>query len=316
MSPTKITGRDGIEREIHRLDISKPEDEATWLAMRSDDITSTEISALFGLSPYETKFELWHRKKGHIPSRFEDNEVAKAGRFLEASIARLVADDHGATVRPKDEYIRIPSLKIGCSFDWEWRNEETGAFEPFEIKLLRYLVFRDQWKTLSGEIEAPFHIALQHALQQFASDTDFGRIGYFAGSDTWGLVEMPRHPAAIEKILRAVSEFWESVEANREPDPDFERDGDVLRLLYSKPDPRAALPAEKHASAMDAITRATAAAAEKKTLETAEKSAKAELMKILEEVEVAVLPDGSKVSWKANAKGSRVMRLTAAKSEE
>ena len=36
--------------------------EQAWLQQRAKDVTSTEVSALFGLSPYMTEFELWHRK--------------------------------------------------------------------------------------------------------------------------------------------------------------------------------------------------------------------------------------------------------------
>ncbi|WYK04375.1 hypothetical protein DWF04_015290 [Cereibacter sphaeroides f. sp. denitrificans] len=64
---------------------------------------------------------------------------------------------------------------------------------------------------------------------------------------------------------------------------------------------------------MKLIAAATAATGRKKACEAEEDAAKAEIMHMLKEVEVAVFPDGSKVSWKANAKGSRVLRLTAAK---
>lgn len=37
--------------------------EAQWLGERKKDITSTEIPALYGLSPYKTEFELFHEKR-------------------------------------------------------------------------------------------------------------------------------------------------------------------------------------------------------------------------------------------------------------
>ena len=39
-----------------------PSSKQDWLKARTEDITSTEVSALFGISPYTTAFELWHRK--------------------------------------------------------------------------------------------------------------------------------------------------------------------------------------------------------------------------------------------------------------
>ncbi|WP_176504585.1 hypothetical protein [Cereibacter ovatus] len=55
---------------------------------------------------------------------------------------------------------------------------------------------------------------------------------------------------------------------------------------------------------MRLIADATAAAARKKGAEADEGAAKAEIMHMLQEVEVAIFPDGSKVRWRANAKGS------------
>ena len=55
---------------IHVLD---PADEAEWLAMRRQDVTSTETAALFGLSPYTTAFEVWHQRvhEARAPSTAE-----------------------------------------------------------------------------------------------------------------------------------------------------------------------------------------------------------------------------------------------------
>ena len=33
-----------------------------WLSLKSEDISSTESAALFGLSPYSSEFELYHEK--------------------------------------------------------------------------------------------------------------------------------------------------------------------------------------------------------------------------------------------------------------
>ena len=35
-----------------------------WHAARANGIGGSEIAAVLGLSPYESRFSLWHRKKG------------------------------------------------------------------------------------------------------------------------------------------------------------------------------------------------------------------------------------------------------------
>ena len=76
-------------------------------------------------------------------------------------------------------------------------------------------------------------------------------------------------------------------------------------------DPRAALDEDLHAEVQDAIAKAAAAGEQKRNAEAEEKIHKTRLMKALGDVELAVLPDGSKVSWKTGKRG-RTMRLTAA----
>ena len=62
--------------------------EAAWLKARQQDVTSTESAALFGMSPYTTHFELWHRKHSNTAPEFKSNERMKWGNRLEAAIAR------------------------------------------------------------------------------------------------------------------------------------------------------------------------------------------------------------------------------------
>ena len=57
-----------------------PASEEEWLKLRTLDVTSTESPALFGLSPYMTKFELWHRKKSGEVYTIKDNERMFWGR--------------------------------------------------------------------------------------------------------------------------------------------------------------------------------------------------------------------------------------------
>ena len=54
--------------------------EAEWLKLRESDVTSSDVAALFGESPYTTEFELYHRKKNGLALAWEDNDRAKWGR--------------------------------------------------------------------------------------------------------------------------------------------------------------------------------------------------------------------------------------------
>src|SRR3990167_2101863 len=104
-----------------------PKDEAHWLAMRREVVTSTEISSLFGLSPYCTEFELFHRKKENLEVEFDPNARVIWGMRLQKSIADGVAEDNGFKIRLMNEFIYDDQEKLGSSFDYAI--EEDGLLE-------------------------------------------------------------------------------------------------------------------------------------------------------------------------------------------
>ena len=114
-------------------------DKDHWLDLKSKDISSTEVAALFGLSPYLTKFELWHRKKTGSILSIEENERMKWGSRLEPAIAEGIGIDNGWDVAPFKNYMTIPELRLGSSFDYVIGSNES----LLEIKNVDNLIFKD-----------------------------------------------------------------------------------------------------------------------------------------------------------------------------
>ncbi|MGW1679356.1 YqaJ viral recombinase family nuclease [Saccharopolyspora sp. NPDC002376] len=64
-----------------------------WHALRADGLGGSEIAAVLGLSPFESRFSLWHRKRGEAAPQAENDEM-RAGRYLEPAVAAMFADAH------------------------------------------------------------------------------------------------------------------------------------------------------------------------------------------------------------------------------
>jgi putative phage-type endonuclease len=64
--------------------------EAEWLAARRQGVTASEISVVMGLSPYDSPFALYHRKRGDLPD-VDDSDAMERGRILEPYIAEKFA---------------------------------------------------------------------------------------------------------------------------------------------------------------------------------------------------------------------------------
>lgn len=308
---------EAIEREVHT-----GLTEEQWLALRERDLTSTEISAIWGVSPYETPFELYHRKAGTIASGFKASERTEAGQFLEPAIAALIAHRESLTVEPlKGVYARVGAERMGSSFDYSISEDSLGLPDEFqglgdgygEVKNLDYLVFRDSWENTAGEIQAPLHIELQLQYQMLVGGRAWGAIFVLVSGNTPHIIYRLADPAVAAKLRRAAADFWAAVDAGTGPLPEYERDGEVLKRLYAKADPRAALPEEVLGRAMNAVAREVEASETIKAATADKETARAEIMDIMKSVELALLPDGSKISWKATKAGTRMLRVTGAK---
>lgn len=240
-------------------------------------VGASEVAALLGASPHLTRFELWHIKKGNIPApNLDDNERVQAGQFLESAIAAWASHKWSWPLRNVSEYLQHPRVpRMGASLDFA-----TIEGEPVEIKTVDYLVFRDDWEADRDVIvDAPAHYLIQVQAQLACSGRDRGWLVPCVGGNRLYRMEIPRHDRLIARIEREVEDFWESIEANREPQPDFETDAATIAHLYGgKGDEVADLRGNErarelcdeylaaHEAEKGAATRKKAALAEIKTL--------------------------------------------------
>lgn len=219
-----------------------------WLKMKTLDVSSTEVAALFGLSKYNGVFELWHWKKQGIVPPFEENIRMKIGKTLEPKIAEYFAEANGWKIRPMTEYWRHTGLRMGASFDFavvspsvDGRVESDLAI--LEIKNVDSLVFRNEWIDGPHGIEAPPHIELQVQQQLALTGLPKAYIGVLVGGNDAHLLERSPDEKIISAIKAKVAEFWISIEENRPPPPDFKRDAKFIAELYRHSEPGSVLDA-------------------------------------------------------------------------
>ena len=220
-------------------------DRDTWLAARRADVTSTEVAALFGLSPYTTEFELWHKKSANSADDFTASERMRWGTRLESAIAYGVAEDRGWAVAPLAVYMRRPAERIGSSFDYEVvSGPEAGAI--LEIKNVDGR-FGGQW----AEGEAPAHIEMQVQHQMLVAGRKKCWIGALVGGNTQVVLERAADPDVAALISSRVEEFWAQVAAGTPPRPDFARDADyIVRRLRGYADQAKAIEASPRVEAL------------------------------------------------------------------
>lgn len=201
--------------------------ESAWLLLRSQNVNSTEAAALFGLSPYQTELELFHRKRNAEVQSIADNFRMRAGRYLEGSIAQLAANELDCTVKPYKIYARDADARMGSSFDYEILTGDYAGW-LMEIKNVDRLVYRDAWQ----DNEAPEHIEVQCQHQLEMTERPGIIIAALVGGNELKFIERKRNEKMGAGIRQRIQRFWSDVEANNEPLANFERDAEFIISLH------------------------------------------------------------------------------------
>ena len=199
-------------------------DRAAWLALRRQDVTASDVAALFGQHPYRTRLQVYAEKTGRSDG-IGDNAAMRRGRILEPAIAEAWFEDYGERLTKCSDYVRDPTLRIGATPDYLRPNGE-----PVELKS----VAPDVWESW-GEA-APLAYQLQTLVQAMLLDAPRGWLSVMVDNrakDTHRF-EVPRHPGAEAKIIAAVSEFWACVGKGEPPAADYTRDGTAIAAMFPR----------------------------------------------------------------------------------
>ena len=216
-----------MDVERHKI-IQTAEGREEWLRWRRRDVTASSIGALFGCHPFTTALRLYVEKRGlEFPER--DDRVLRRGRWMEPAVALAVSEEKPDwQIEPAREYVCAPSLRLGCSPDFFIQGDARGI-GVLQTKTVAPHVFEREWAE-----GPPFWIQLQVLTEMLLTDVTFGVVAALkvhAFDMELALHEMFRHPGAENRILSAVKLFWDNVDSGNEPDPDYGRDSELIRLL-------------------------------------------------------------------------------------
>ena len=279
--------------------ILTPANEADWLAMRKQDVTSTEAAGLFDAGAYEnsrTFYELYQIKSGMLPpAEFKGGDRSKWGNRLEAAIATGIAEDFGIVVEPFKVYVRLPELRIGSSFDFKivglvegydgdesvrnmFREHGPGIME---VKNVDALQFKRNWLDDGETIEATPQIELQVAHQLEVAGLEWSLIAPLVGGNTPKVVIRKRDQEVGAAIREKVAELWSRIAAGNPPTPDFLKDASIISKVYVNNN-GAEIDLSDNTRLIELCTLYKKAGAEEKDAKERKDAAKAEILTIIE----------------------------------
>lgn len=195
----------------------------TWMKT----ISASKIPAIMGVSPFESKFSLWHRMAGNV-GKFEGNSATSRGTYLEAAVLGWFF-----TENPEIPQLHVDTrmgYKAGYSFHHPEHEDWTAAPDAVAVINSREHVgveaktsqYADEWGT-EGTAEIPPYYLAQVAWQMIVCGFEKVYVPVLFGSPfefrlyvvTWADIETD-----AQRIIASVIDFQASLESNTPPDLD------------------------------------------------------------------------------------------------
>lgn len=313
-------------------------DREAWLQLRRKNINSTDCAALFGLSPYQTALELALIKGAKIEESDVASERTKWGQRLQDAIALGVADEYDVRVQQVTDYMEVPELRIGSSFDCEiigaglTRADEFPTLRRYfdrlgpgvlEVKNLDPRMFANDWQIIDGELEAAPHIEIQLQHQLLVRGHKWGAIAALVGGNKLKLILREYDPAIGAAIAHRAQQFWMDLALEKYPPANMPADAAILAKLYNFSEPGTFLDGTDNEVLATACALYNQASLRAKMADEEKDVAKAEVLAIIQDNEKAVTA-GYKIStWMVEPTefvmkrpGYRSMRITKIKVKE
>lgn len=187
-----------------------------WHEARRHGLGGSEIAAVLGLSPYESRFTLHHRKAGLAGPQEENNEM-EWGKRLEPVIADKWADEHPD--------VTLERTGVWCHPDRPWQICSPDRFiirsgsdtpDLLEIKTARVDV---GWGA-EGTDEVPPHIRVQCLWQADTFDRPRTFVAVLIGGCDYREYVIERDEAECAELRAAAVEFLDGLAEGRLPDID------------------------------------------------------------------------------------------------
>jgi len=271
-------------------------DRAAWLERRRYGIGSSECAAILGVNPWATAIDVW-RSKVEEPAEDKPSRAMQAGTELERLALEWAAEELGQEVTRHDqtvslEHPRHPAMRAtpdGYAADgWIVEAKVTGD-PPWDEVPIHYLV------------QVQHQLAVTGLPGAYVAQVSRGRLDV-----TMHRVE--RHEGLIRRLEIEIPEWWERhVVGGEPPAPQTARE---VVMLHPQPEGVIRLGLD----GLGIVEERERVSAEIRELESRKHELTDMLARTIGAAEVAVLPDGRAVTYRATKASEYTVKREAGRS--
>jgi putative phage-type endonuclease len=260
------------------------------------------MPAICGVSPYVTALDIYLSKVNPAPEREQltYSDPRRVGQLIEPTIARLYCERTGKTLVKADTQNTHPTLSwMNASLDYVHADDG----EPVDCKNTSRI---DAWGE-DGTDQVPYHIAIQMHHQMEVAEKDRAHVAAFFFGNTLKVYTINRDEELAASLIEIGNDFWRMVEERTPPEPDWSHKAtpNVIKKLYDKVESRTVYLGEteqvwikRYFSLQDEIKRLGEEADE----------LKARLLAAMGNAELAILPDGHRITRKQADRAEKVVK--------
>ena len=180
---------------------------------RATYIGGSDAATILGVSPWQTRYQLWARKTGLIQDVTDPakEKIFARGKRLEPVILQMFEDETGLKVQHRNRRFCDSEYSfLAAEIDGETGNENVDAksAQPFS---------RHLWGE-PGSDEIPIYYAAQFMHGLMVTGRDVCHVAAMIGLDDFRIFKIQRDDELIALIREKELEFWSLVQ-NRTPPP-------------------------------------------------------------------------------------------------
>lgn len=202
-----------------------------WQAARRRGIGGSDIAAIMGLSPYNTRLDVWREKRG-LAEPFEGNAATDWGKILEPVIADKYAATTGRIIvewgsqiqhEDPDLYFMLANIdRAVVNLDMtpvvSWKpGHGLTTDRILEVKTAGFHSAHMWGEPGTDQIPDQYLLQCQWYLE--VTGTYICDVAVLIGGQDFRIYTVERNEDLIREMIAAAIDFWACVEAGIEPEP-------------------------------------------------------------------------------------------------
>ena len=186
---------------------------------RATYIGGSDAATILGVSPWQTRYQLWVRKTGLISEQTDPakEKIFARGKRLEPVILQMFEDETGLHVDHRNRRFQdaeYPFLAAEIDGETGEENIDAKTAQPFA---------RHLWGE-SGSDEIPIYYTAQFMHGLMVTGRDFCHVAAMIGLDDFRIFKIQRDDDLIALIREKELEFWDLVQSQTPPPIETEED--------------------------------------------------------------------------------------------